>query len=82
MVTNWWKNGKLVDDSAFRQYLIIENTTSEDRGIYSCNTVQVYEFGKREQNITFYVKVKGKFNIVPECHKHALQSSPLLFQTY
>lgn len=64
MVTSWWKDGKLLHVSAFlkteHNSLIIQNTTSEDAGSYGCKTVQVYEFGKREQNITFYVEINGK----------------------
>ena len=65
MVTTWWKNGKLLYDSAFlkteNNNLIIQNTTSGDTGIYECKTVQVYEYGKREQRVNFYVEVNGKY---------------------
>ena len=65
MVTTWWKNGKLLYESAFlrteNNNLIIQNTTSGDTGIYECKTVQVYEYGKREQTVNFYVEVNGKY---------------------
>ena len=64
MVTTWWKDKKLLYDSAFlksdRNRLIIQNAAFEDAGIYDCVTVQVFEFGKREQMTKFYVAVNGK----------------------
>lgn len=65
MVTTWWKNGMLLYDGASlkteNNSLIIQNTSFEDEGSYSCKTVQVYEFGEREQIITFDVEVIGKY---------------------
>ena len=64
MATTWWKDAKLLYDSAFlksdRNSLIIQNATFEDAGIYKCKTVQVYEFGRTEQWTTVYVEVNGK----------------------
>ena len=64
MVTTWWKDGKLLSVGASLKIennsLVIQNTTFEDAGSYGCKTVQVYEFGNREQNINFDVEVKGK----------------------
>jgi len=60
MVTAWWKDGKLLHLKTENNSLIIQNTTSEDAGSYSCKTVQVYEFDKREQKITLSVLVNGK----------------------
>ena len=64
MVTTWWKNGKLLNESAFlttkNNSLVIQNTTSGDTGIYKCKTVQVYEYRKREQTVNVYVEVNGK----------------------
>jgi len=64
VVTTWWKDGKPLHVGAFlktkNNSLIIQNTTSKDAGSYSCKTVQVYEFDKREQELTFSAVVNGK----------------------
>ena len=84
MVTTWQKDGKPLYDSAFlkneKNSLIIQNATIEDGGRYDCNTVQVYELGKREQKTTFYVEVNGKyFCFFDKIKKHASKCFSMVY---
>ena len=67
VLPTWWKDGVRLNDSAFAKTennsLIIHNTTTDDRGIYRCETVQVYEDSEMKGKLTFKVTVGGKYFI-------------------
>ncbi|XP_078380631.1 fibroblast growth factor receptor 1-like isoform X2 [Oculina patagonica] len=60
----WWKNGVRLNEGEFNltaknNSLIIQKTTAEDEGNYSCKTLQVYENSAMKQKFTFDVEVMG-----------------------
>lgn len=68
VLPTWWKNGVRLNDSAFdkteNNSLIIHNTKADDRGIYTCETLQVFEDSAMKRKLTFKVEVAGKcFNL-------------------
>ncbi len=71
----WWKNGRrLVNNGLVKienSSLIINDTTIEDKGNYSCWTLQVYENSAIRQKFTFPVKVAGEYfyAIMEKCSK-------------
>ncbi len=60
----WWKNGRRLVNNALLKIenssLIINDTTIEDEGNYSCLALQVYENSPITQKLTFAVKVVGE----------------------
>ena len=67
VLPTWWKNEVRLNDSALAKTennsLIIHNTTTDDRGSYSCETLQVFEDRAMKRNLNFEVEVTGKYFI-------------------
>ena len=67
VLATWWKNGQRLDNDAFNKTetnsLIIQETTVEDGGNYSCETLQVYENSPKKEKLTFAVEIVGGKNI-------------------
>ena len=64
VLPTWWKNGERLDHNAFNKTdnnsLIIHKTTFNDKGRYSCESLQVYENSPKTEKLTFSVEVDGK----------------------